>query len=40
LENKTFEFVANRVIDKDEEICTYYGGVSYWEDGRTNTEVK
>ena len=40
LEKQTFEFVANRVIDKDEEICTYYGGVSYWEDGRTNTEVK
>ena len=40
LENETFEFVANRVINKDEEICTYYGGVDYWADGRTETKVK
>jgi SET domain-containing protein len=39
LENETFEFVANRDIEIDEEIFTYYGGVSYWEDGRTKTNV-
>jgi SET domain-containing protein len=39
LENETFEFVANRDIEIDEEIFTYYGGVEYWEDGRTKTNV-
>ena len=39
LENETFEFVANRDIQPDEEIFTYYGGVDYWNDGRNNTEV-
>ena len=39
LENETFEFVANRDIEIDEEIFTYYGGVGYWEDGRTKTNV-
>jgi hypothetical protein len=39
LENETFEFVANRDIEIDEEIFTYYGGVSYWDDGRTKTNV-
>jgi hypothetical protein len=39
LENETFEFVANRDIEIDDEIFTYYGGVEYWEDGRTKTNV-
>jgi hypothetical protein len=39
LERETFEFVAGRQIEKDEEIFTYYGGVDYWSDGRVNTEV-
>jgi SET domain-containing protein len=39
LENETFEFVSNRRIEKDEEIFVWYGGVSYWQDGRTNTIV-
>jgi hypothetical protein len=39
LERETFEFVANRDIQIDEEIFTYYGGVEYWNDGRANTNV-
>ena len=39
LERETFEFVANRLINADEEIFVYYGVVSYWQDGRTNTKV-
>jgi len=39
LERETFEFYAVRDISKDEEIFTYYGGVTYWQDGRTNTKV-
>jgi len=39
LERDTFEFVAGRTIQKDEEIFTYYGGVDYWSDGRVNTDV-
>lgn len=38
-ECKAFRFIATRDIEKGEEICTYYGGDSYWEDGRGNTEV-
>jgi SET domain-containing protein len=40
LENQTFEFVANKRIEKDEEIFVWYGDVNYWNDGRTNTIVK
>jgi SET domain-containing protein len=39
LENETFEFISNRRIEKDEEIFVWYGGVTYWQDGRTNTNV-
>jgi SET domain-containing protein len=39
LEKETFEFVANRVIQKDEEIFVWYGGVDYWQDGRSNKVV-
>lgn len=39
LENRTFEFYSVKDINPDEEILVYYGGVSYWEDGRTNTNV-
>ena len=39
LERQTFEFVANRDIQKNEEIFVWYGGVDYWQDGRTNTNV-
>jgi SET domain-containing protein len=40
LENKTFKFVSNRLIKQDEEIFVWYGDVSYWNDGRTNIDVK
>lgn len=39
LENETFQFIATKQIQIDEEIFTYYGGVDYWQDGRTNTNV-
>jgi SET domain-containing protein len=39
LENKTFKFISNREIKKDEEIFVWYGDVSYWNDGRTYTNV-
>ena len=39
LERKTFEFVSNKKIEKDDEITVWYGGVDYWQDGRTKTIV-
>ena len=39
LEKQTFEFVSNRRIEKDEEITVWYGGVEYWQDGRTKKKV-
>jgi len=39
-ENEIFVFSSNRLIDKDEEICTYYGDVNYWNDGRARIGVK
>jgi SET domain-containing protein len=38
-ETKAFQFIANRKILPGEEICTYYGDSTYWEDGRTFTSV-
>jgi uncharacterized protein len=35
-----FEFYAVRDINEGEEILIYYGGDEYWNDGRTNVEVK
>jgi SET domain-containing protein len=40
LENKTFKFVSNRLIKQDEEIFVWYGDVNYWNDGRSNIDVK
>ena len=37
--NNTFEFYAIRDIQPNEEIFVYYGGVDYWNDGRTHTNV-
>lgn len=37
--NNTFEFYAVRDIQPNEEIFVYYGGVDYWNDGRTHTNV-
>jgi SET domain-containing protein len=39
-DNQTFEFYATKDINEGEEIFLYYGGVDYWGDGRTHTEVK
>ena len=39
LENKTFQFISHREIKKGDEIFTWYGDVSYWNDGRTHTNV-
>ena len=39
LERETFEFVASRDIDKGEEIFVWYGNITYWQDGRRNTNV-
>jgi SET domain-containing protein len=38
-ENETFEFIASKDIEKDEEIFTYYGNIENWSDGITNTKV-
>lgn len=39
LENRTFKFISNREIKKGEEIFVWYGDMSYWNDGRTKTNV-
>ena len=39
LENRTFQFISNRKINKDEEIFVWYGDINYWNDGRTHTNV-
>ena len=36
---RAFQFVAIRDIEPGEEICTYYGDGSYWDDGRTHIEI-
>lgn len=38
--DNVFEFFALRDIEPNEEILVYYGGQSYWEDGRTSIEIK
>ena len=40
LENKTFQFIANRNIFPNEEIFVWYGDVNYWNDGRNHTDIK
>ena len=39
-DRRTFLFIANRDIEPGEEIFTYYGDVNYWNDGRSNIEIK
>ena len=39
LERRTFKFIAIREILPGEEILVWYGDVSYWQDGRSHTEV-
>jgi SET domain-containing protein len=38
--DNVFEFFSLRDIEPNEEIFVYYGGQSYWEDGRTSIEIK
>ena len=40
IERNTFEFVATKLIQPDEEIFVWYGDISYWNDGRNHIEVK
>ena len=40
IEHNTFEFVATRLIQPDEEIFVWYGDINYWNDGRNHIEVK
>jgi SET domain-containing protein len=40
MEKETFEFCSLKTINPEEEILVYYGGDSYWSDGRTHTEIK
>jgi SET domain-containing protein len=39
MENDSFEFYAVKEINPNEEIFVYYGDVSYWNDGRTHTNI-
>jgi len=39
IENKTFQFISHRKIEKGEEIFVWYGDVNYWNDGRNHTSV-
>lgn len=39
-ENEIFIFQTIKDIEPNTEITTYYGGQSYWNDGRTHTNVK
>lgn len=34
---KAFQFIASCDIKKGDEICVYYGGENYWNDGRDST---
>lgn len=36
---ESFEFFAIKDINVNEEIFIYYGGESYWNDGRTHVNV-
>jgi SET domain-containing protein len=38
-EENVFEFYATRDISAGEEIFVWYGGVEYWNDGRSNVKI-
>lgn len=38
-EKRTFNFIATRDIEVDEEILVWYGDMSYWNDGRQNINL-
>jgi SET domain-containing protein len=39
LENNTFEFYSIKNIKSGEEVFVWYGDISYWNDGRTHTNI-
>jgi hypothetical protein len=39
MERGTFEFVATKQIEVDEEVLVWYGDIGYWQDGRTKIDV-
>lgn len=39
-EKNVFRFTSIKPIKKDDEITIYYGGESYWNDGRTHVDKK
>ena len=39
-EHKAFNFIATQNIFSGEEICVYYGGNEYWNDGRADKYSK
>ncbi len=39
-DSEIFVFKSTRMIPKGEEIFVYYGDINYWNDGRTNTDLK
>jgi hypothetical protein len=36
---RTFKFISNRKIQKDEEIFIWYGDINYWNDGRSDIKL-
>ena len=39
-DHNTFIFFAIADIEPGQEICTYYGDNTYWEDGRSRIDIK
>jgi len=37
--NKSFQFIATRDIEPGEEICTYYGDETYWDERNYITKL-
>jgi SET domain-containing protein len=40
IELNSFEFFAIKPIEKGQEIFVWYGNEDYWNDGRSNIEIK
>jgi len=38
-EKRTFEFICTKDIQVDEEIFIWYGGETYWNDGRDSIQL-
>ena len=39
ISKRTFKFISNRKIQKDEEIFIWYGDINYWNDGRSDIKL-